>query len=246
MSILKSLPSHQYFLGCLYCSEGPLFCFTYVDRQTSFISAQEFYYPTDPLLCAISIALMCGFMNSPEDIDASVQAPDSLYAAEPPRKRLHSSQRLPMIPEFKDVFEEVWQPSSPHIQQICACKELDVVWYADGSPGYLKLAWEVGPSRMLEIAEAGNRIQRQREVTIVEEMGRKSGKQRIPVVHSTRVDIRQLLSIPVDEQVYSCTRKRSPLVDIPLASLSLRNQLFLIWLFLTNTQGLFYFDILNG
>jgi len=109
-----------------------------VDRQSSFISAQMFHYPTDPLICAINMALMCGFLHSLEDNEVQVLIPDLLHAAEPPRKRAIPLRRPSAALDFKHLFAGIWGPTSTLVY---ACPELNVIWYRDRQPGYLKLAW---------------------------------------------------------------------------------------------------------
>jgi hypothetical protein len=105
MSMLSSLPSYKYILGCFYFSEELMFRFNYVDRQASYISAQQFRYTTDPLLCATNFALMCMLLHSPEDEILPVKMPESLYRSEPPSKRPNPSLCSTMTIEFNDIFK---------------------------------------------------------------------------------------------------------------------------------------------
>jgi hypothetical protein len=114
-----------------------------------------------------------------------------------------------------------------------------MVWYTDESSSYLRLAWEAplceggGEKAGAEIQKKeihkgkgrGNAMEG-REVGYIDEEGQLCS------------DILELLSIPPEKHRCARTWRRSSVVEVPLANLSLCNQLFLIWLFLCNAEGM--------
>ena len=239
-SILASVLSLNYVLGCYYCfdkSDGQhLFRFTYSDRQMGFISAQIFDYVKDQEVCAMNVALMCGHIAFPTSNVAPLRLPDPHQSNEPPSKR--PSQH---VYKFKDVFSGAWLPINKGLCQVCVSRNGDTIWYAtDHELPHLRLSWEV----VMNWTTRGQRKQKTPELVGTHMVwdGGKAVEEHAEAIDceesSTPSHIQTLLGIPTEHVQYCRTRRWCSHIEIPLEDLSLYHQISLLHRVLITDEGL--------